>query len=253
MAAINDGDRDAFLATFTPDATLADDGNLRSLRDWIDREIFDHQWSWIGDTGAVPYDPTIYHAHLPRTDCPLTNPPVCSTGLTERGRLPGPCWPARGWLGAGLLRLPGMGALGQAGGPSRTAVLTAVAWAIHRQEPRPWVIDDFLALGLAGQEGMALAERLRAELPRPYLRAFSRWVCVRARFAEDVVERAAASGVGQYVILGAAELLHQHGFGELTDFGPEQASAAYFQGSHRHRHRRGPAADCRHSHAGSST
>jgi len=64
-------------------------------------------------------------------------------------------------------------------------------------------MDDFLALGLAGQEGMALAGRLRAELPRPYLLAFSRWVCVRARFAEDVVEQAAASGTGQYVILGA--------------------------------------------------
>ena len=40
MAAINDGDRDAFLATLTPDATLTDDGNPRSLRDSIDREIF---------------------------------------------------------------------------------------------------------------------------------------------------------------------------------------------------------------------
>jgi hypothetical protein len=28
-----------------------------------------------------------------------------------------------------------------------------------------------------------------------------------------------------------AQLLHQHGFGELTDFGPEQARAAYFQGT----------------------
>ena len=52
-------------------------------------------------------------------------------------------------------------------------------------------MDDFLALSLAGQEGMALAGRLHAELPRPYLLAFSRWVCVRTRFAEDVVERAA--------------------------------------------------------------
>ena len=37
---LNDGDRYAFLATLTPDATLTDDGNPRSLRDWIDREIF---------------------------------------------------------------------------------------------------------------------------------------------------------------------------------------------------------------------
>jgi hypothetical protein len=40
VAAINDGDRDAFLATLTPDATLTDDGNPRSVGDWIDREIF---------------------------------------------------------------------------------------------------------------------------------------------------------------------------------------------------------------------
>jgi hypothetical protein len=40
VAVINDGDRDAFLATFTPHATLTDDGNPRPLRDWIDREIF---------------------------------------------------------------------------------------------------------------------------------------------------------------------------------------------------------------------
>ena len=32
--------RDAFLAMLTPDATLTDDGHPRSLRDWIDREIF---------------------------------------------------------------------------------------------------------------------------------------------------------------------------------------------------------------------
>jgi len=40
VAAINSGDRAAFLAGLTPDATLTDDGNPRSLTDWIDREIF---------------------------------------------------------------------------------------------------------------------------------------------------------------------------------------------------------------------
>jgi hypothetical protein len=32
-------------------------------------------------------------------------------------------------------------------------VLTAVARAVHRQERPPWVIDDFLAAGLAGRSG----------------------------------------------------------------------------------------------------
>lgn len=40
VAAINNGDRAAFLAGLTPDATLTDDGRPRSVRDWIDREIF---------------------------------------------------------------------------------------------------------------------------------------------------------------------------------------------------------------------
>ena len=82
-------------------------------------------------------------------------------------------------------------------------MLTAVARALHREEPQPWLIDDYLALGLAGPEGTALLDRLRAEMPRPFLLAFSRWVCVRARFPEDLVEQAAARGIGQYVILGA--------------------------------------------------
>src|SRR5262245_7127847 len=40
VAAINGGDREAFMATLTPDATLSDDGTPRTLGDWIDREIF---------------------------------------------------------------------------------------------------------------------------------------------------------------------------------------------------------------------
>jgi methyltransferase (TIGR00027 family) len=48
-----------------------------------------------------------------------------------------------------------------------------------------------------------LLDRLRAEVPGPHLLAFSRWMCVRARFPEDIAEQAAASGISQYVILGA--------------------------------------------------
>jgi methyltransferase (TIGR00027 family) len=48
-----------------------------------------------------------------------------------------------------------------------------------------------------------LLDRLRAEVPGPHLLAFSRWMCVRARFPEDIAELAAASGICQYVSLGA--------------------------------------------------
>jgi methyltransferase (TIGR00027 family) len=88
-------------------------------------------------------------------------------------------------------------------GPSRTAVLTAVARDLYRQEPAPLVFDDALAMGLAGPEGPPLGQRLRRDLPSSHLLAFSRWVCIRSRFAEDLVEQAAARGVEQYVILGA--------------------------------------------------
>jgi len=89
------------------------------------------------------------------------------------------------------------------GRPSRTAALTAAARALHREEPPPWVLDDDLALQLAGDEGRALMDRLRAELPGPSLLSFCRWLCVRARVPEDVVERAVGTGVRQYAILGA--------------------------------------------------
>lgn len=88
-------------------------------------------------------------------------------------------------------------------GPSRTALLTAVARDFHRAEPPPLVFDDPLALQLAGQEGLLLRDRLRAEVRNDDLLAFSRWVCVRSRYAEDIVEQQASTGVRQYVILGA--------------------------------------------------
>jgi methyltransferase (TIGR00027 family) len=88
-------------------------------------------------------------------------------------------------------------------GPSRTALLTAVARDLHREEPPPLVLDDTLALQLAGEQGLLLRDRLRAEVRDDDLLAFSRWVCVRSRYAEDIVERQAGTGVRQYVILGA--------------------------------------------------
>jgi methyltransferase (TIGR00027 family) len=87
--------------------------------------------------------------------------------------------------------------------PSRTAILTAVGRGLHREGPGPHVFRDDLARDLAGEEGEALIEQLRAELSEPLLLGFTRWVSARARFTEDMVERAIAAGVRQYVILGA--------------------------------------------------
>jgi methyltransferase (TIGR00027 family) len=89
------------------------------------------------------------------------------------------------------------------GRPSRTAAMMAAARALHREEPPPWLIDDALALPLAGEDGETFKQRLRAELPEQALLGFSRWACVRARLPEDVVEQALDEGVRQYAILGA--------------------------------------------------
>jgi hypothetical protein len=40
IAAINAGDRAAFAAALTPDATMSDDGTDRNLHQWAEREIF---------------------------------------------------------------------------------------------------------------------------------------------------------------------------------------------------------------------
>jgi hypothetical protein len=40
IAAINAGDRNAFFAALTPDATMSDDGTDRDLPEWAEREIF---------------------------------------------------------------------------------------------------------------------------------------------------------------------------------------------------------------------
>lgn len=102
-------------------------------------------------------------------------------------------------------------------GPSRTALLTAAARALHREEPPPWVLDDRLALALAGDDGRLLAARLRTELTPQALLGFTRWCCVRARLPEDTVARALAAGVRQYAILGAGLDSFAYRRGDLLD------------------------------------
>jgi hypothetical protein len=40
VEAVNAGDRDAFFALLTEDATMSDNGSERDLQEWVDREIF---------------------------------------------------------------------------------------------------------------------------------------------------------------------------------------------------------------------
>lgn len=40
VSAVNDHDREGFMALLAPGATMTDDGSERDLADWTDREIF---------------------------------------------------------------------------------------------------------------------------------------------------------------------------------------------------------------------
>jgi methyltransferase (TIGR00027 family) len=88
--------------------------------------------------------------------------------------------------------------------PSRTAWRVALHRAAHQLLDRPRVLEDPLAVPILGVETAAglLADPSRFETGRlaPYMRAF---FAVRSRFAEDQLAAARASGLRQYVVLGA--------------------------------------------------
>ncbi len=95
------------------------------------------------------------------------------------------------------------------------------------------MLDDALALQLAGKEGLSLRDRLRAQVRGDDLLAFSRWVCVRSRYAEDIVEQQAGRGVDQYVILGAGldTFAYRHPDSDLRVFEVDHpATQAWKQG-----------------------
>jgi methyltransferase (TIGR00027 family) len=88
--------------------------------------------------------------------------------------------------------------------PSRTAA--GVAWlrAAHQLvDDEPRILHDPIAPRLLGERGrQAIADR-RAELFTPGALGLRAHVLLRSRFAEDQLASAVASGIRQYVILGA--------------------------------------------------
>lgn len=87
--------------------------------------------------------------------------------------------------------------------PSRSAMLTAAARALHHADGPPWVLEDPYAAGLGGEGGIAMIDRVRGRLSEDALSGFVRWVALRGRFTEDLVASAAGEGIDQYAILGA--------------------------------------------------
>jgi len=84
-----------------------------------------------------------------------------------------------------------------------TATLAAVGRAIHLSSTHPRLVEDHLALDLAGEAGAALMGQLKRQLPADSLEGLGLAFAIRVRFVEDAVERALQAGVSQYVILGA--------------------------------------------------
>ena len=88
-------------------------------------------------------------------------------------------------------------------GPGHTVTLAAVGRALHLSTQHERLIEDHLALDLAGPAGAALMAQLTAQTPPAALEGLGLAFALRARFVEDLVAEATDAGVSQYVILGA--------------------------------------------------
>ena len=89
------------------------------------------------------------------------------------------------------------------GEPSRTAPRVAMLRAVHQLLDEPILLDDPVALPILGPE---IEAKLREDpflYNDPMSRGLRGTLVVRSRFAEDELARAVASGVRQYVVLGA--------------------------------------------------
>ena len=87
--------------------------------------------------------------------------------------------------------------------PSKTALGAAMLRAAHQMLDTPLVFADPLALKIVGVDAEAA---LRADLPLhslPERRSQRANIAARSRLAEDELTKAVASGVRQYVLLGA--------------------------------------------------
>lgn len=90
-------------------------------------------------------------------------------------------------------------------GPSRTALITAYARAYHQIADHPLIFTDPLAVRLLGVTADELTESGTTDSLGLVVGDRSRrlFFAARARFAEDAVAAAVATGVRQVVILGA--------------------------------------------------
>lgn len=89
------------------------------------------------------------------------------------------------------------------GKPSRTAWRVAMLRAAHQLLDEPIVLNDPIALPILGPQAEAELREDPFLYNDPASRGLRAAVVVRSRFAEDELARAVATGVQQYVVLGA--------------------------------------------------
>ena len=87
----------------------------------------------------------------------------------------------------------------ETGRASKTALGVAIRRAAHQLMDFPPVLDDPLAVRLAGPG----YRRQMKRATQPVARDFRAFMAARSRYAEDRLAEAVAQGVSQYAILGA--------------------------------------------------
>jgi len=104
------------------------------------------------------------------------------------------------------------------GGPSRTAIVTAMLRAAHYIiDGDPKILDDLFARGFAGYPSdEELLEGLKAFAIPDFLRMRTLFA-LRNRYAEDELVRTIEHGTSQYIILGAGGFLRVSASGSSAD------------------------------------
>src|ERR1700753_2203415 len=87
--------------------------------------------------------------------------------------------------------------------PSRTALRVALRRAAHQIYDSPVVLRDPVAVPILGERYAEELALTRFRLEKPFSVALRAFVVARSLFAEANLARAVASGVTQYVLLGA--------------------------------------------------
>ncbi len=108
--------------------------------------------------------------------------------------------------------------------PSRTALRVALRRAAHQLHDRPIVFADPIAVSILGTEYVQELRRTPDPAPgqkaRPFSIAMRAHLVARSRYAEDNLAQAVASGVTQYVLLGAGldTFAHRNPYASLRVF-----------------------------------